>query len=330
MATPHDDDALDLRNEVRDASTALCPRCGVKRIGAFRSCLSCGYDYEAPKAPVFGPPPADGEVPPLIKPETSTTAPHASSTAGVWPAQVRAAAPVPTPPLTQAPVLAAEVTRLAAPAAMPPAEPTPDPSDSPAKVEAAPSEPLAASPPGSSTIARQGQRTRRADRTLGSRERRLAVAALAVVPLAAVAIVALANGFGRAGAVLQASLAPTAAAVPLPSINQACAQQVGPFVSSLTSLDAAVGPDLTFKDYAQMIAATLAARGQIKIAQLDPPCIAVFAAAQAVLGDHAEAYNAWNDCNTISSCTKTSIESSLEAHWATARATLSAVKASMP
>ena len=184
--------------------------------------------------------------------------------------------------------------------------------------------------PHTSSVAKQVQSARRALRTLGHREQRLAAGALAVVLIAAVGIVALANGFGKLSAEAQPSFAATVTAVPLPSINEACIKQVGPFVGSLEGLDAAVGPNLAFEEYAQMVTASQAARSPVKISQLDPQCIAVFAAAQAVLGEYAEAYNTWNDCNTTTGCTRPSIESSIEGRWGNARATLSSVKASMP
>jgi hypothetical protein len=123
---------------------------------------------------------------------------------------------------------------------------------------------------------------------------------------------------------------PTPSAIPLQAVSEACAKHVGPFVTSLGVLDAAVGPDVTFHDYSQTFAAAQAARGQVNLSDLDPPCIAVFAAAQRVLGDYIEAYNIWNDCTTTTGCTRDKIESSLEAHWSSAKSTLARVKASMP
>jgi hypothetical protein len=171
---------------------------------------------------------------------------------------------------------------------------------------------------------------RRALLTVGSRERRLAAGISAVLLVAAVAIVALANGLGKPGPASQASLAPAFTGVPLQAINEACVKQVGPFVSSLESLDAGVGPNLTFNEYGQMLAASQAARGKVNISDLDAACVSVFAAAQAVLGEQVEAYNSWNDCSATTSCTRQSIESSLEDHWANAKRALSRVKASMP
>lgn len=152
----------------------------------------------------------------------------------------------------------------------------------------------------------------------------------------AVAIVAFANGLGqpsltpRASRPSQGSQAPIFTAIPPQAINGACVKQVGPFVSSLKSLDSGVGASVTFQDYSEMFKISEAARDQVHISELDPPCIAVFAAAQTVLGEHTEALNSWNDCTTTTGCTKESIESSLEAHWARAKATLSSVEASLP
>lgn len=157
--------------------------------------------------------------------------------------------------------------------------------------------------------------------------------------VAAVAIVAIGLGKPKAAAetnpssqtspATQPSGGATFTAIPLQAVSEACVKQVGPFVSSLESLESGVGPNVTFHDYSQGFAASQAARGQVNISELDPPCIAVFAAAQRVLGEYIEAYNTWNDCNTTTGCTRGSIESSLEGHWANAKATLATVKASM-
>jgi hypothetical protein len=155
-----------------------------------------------------------------------------------------------------------------------------------------------------------------------------------VLLTAAVAIVA--SGLGKPSSVASGSpsarlsSAPIFTPIPLQAISETCVKQVGPFVSSLQDLDGGVGPNVTFHDYSQLFAASQAARSQVNISELDPPCIAVFAAAQVVLGQHAEAYNIWNDCNTTTGCTRQSIQSSLDDHWASAKATLTNVKASMP
>ena len=152
--------------------------------------------------------------------------------------------------------------------------------------------------------------------------------------VAAVAIVA--SGLGKPTSVASGSpsarlsSAPIFTPIPLQAISEFCVKQVGPFVSSLEDLDSGAGPNVTFHDYSQLFAASQAARSQVNIAELDPPCIAIFAAAQSVLGQHAEAYNTWNDCNTTTGCTRESIESSLEDRWAKAKATLSNIKASTP
>jgi hypothetical protein len=164
---------------------------------------------------------------------------------------------------------------------------------------------------------------------MGPRGKRLAVGASAIL-VAAVAIIVLAKGMTGTSPSLQTSQGPTFTAVPLQAINVACVEQVGPLVSSLESLDAAVGPNLSFDDYLKMLATSQAARRQIKIAGLDPPCIAAFASAQAALGEYAEAANVWSDCNTTTGCARQSIESSLEDHWARAKTILASVKASMP
>lgn len=336
MTAPHDDLA-DSREYTRGSGAAVCPRCGVRRVGAFRSCLSCGYEYEPPKNPQFGPPPAEDRAAPLVGPETHAAAePTSVSTAGVRPAPVPAAASIPAPP--PAPHLSTPTptpTPLPAAEAAPPIAPLPATAStrsaaSPAHVPAVTRPSRAWSSPHTSSVAKQVQSTRRGLRTLGPREQRLAAGAFAVVLIAAVGIVALTNGFGKLSAEAQPSFAATVTAVPLPSINEACIKQVGPFVGSLEGLDAAVGPNLAFEEYAQMVTASQAARSPVKISQLDPQCIAVFAAAQAVLGEYAEAYNTWNDCNTTTGCTKPSIESSIEGRWGNARATLSSIKASMP
>ena len=126
------------------------------------------------------------------------------------------------------------------------------------------------------------------------------------------------------------SPAPTFTAIPPQAINEACFGQISPFVKSLESLDSGVGANVTFEDYSKLFAASRAARGSVDISKLDPPCIAVFAAAQSVLGEHAEAYNTWNDCNTTTGCTRQSIETSLQDRWANAKATLASVQSSMP
>ena len=156
----------------------------------------------------------------------------------------------------------------------------------------------------------------------------------ALLVLAAVAIVAIAFGkpspATQAGASTPASHNPTFTPIPQQAINAACVEQVSPFVKSLESLASGVGANVTFEDYSKLFAASQAARGSVDISKLDPPCIAVFAAAQAALGEHAEAYNTWNDCNTTTGCTRQSIQSSLDDHWASAKATLTNVKASLP
>jgi hypothetical protein len=155
-----------------------------------------------------------------------------------------------------------------------------------------------------------------------------------VLLVAAVAIVASGVGLKKA-TTLESTLPPpsrdpTPSAIPLQAVSEKCVKQLGPFVTSLGVLDAAIGPDVTFHDYSQTFAASQAARGQVNLSDLDPPCIAVFAAAQRVLGDYIEAYNIWNDCTTTTGCTRPSIESSLEARWASAKSMLARVTASMP
>jgi hypothetical protein len=156
----------------------------------------------------------------------------------------------------------------------------------------------------------------------------------AVLLVAAVAIVASGVGQKKPTTVVNASPAPShdpsPSAIPLQAVSEKCVKQIGPFVTSLGVLDAAVGPDVTFHDYSQSFAAAQSARGQVNLSELEPPCIAVFAAAQRVLGDYIEAYNIWNDCTTTTGCTRPSIESSLEARWASAESTLGRVKASIP
>jgi hypothetical protein len=151
-----------------------------------------------------------------------------------------------------------------------------------------------------------------------------------VVLVAAVAFIVLAKAIAGPSPAPRSSQGPTFTAIPLQAINEACVGQVGPLVSSLESLDAAVGPNFSFDDYSKMLATSEAARRQIKIASLDPPCIAAFASAQAALGEYAEAANVWSDCNTTTGCARQSIESSLEDHWARAKTTLASIKASMP
>jgi hypothetical protein len=156
----------------------------------------------------------------------------------------------------------------------------------------------------------------------------------ALLVLAAVAVVAI--GFGRpnpgthAGASRPPSGTPTFTVIPLQAVNAACIEQIGPLVKSLEGLASGVGTDVTFQDYSRLFAASQTARGSVDISKLDPPCIAVFAAAQAVLGEHAEAYNSWSDCNATTGCTRQSIETSLQDHWAKAMARLAAVQSSMP
>jgi hypothetical protein len=168
------------------------------------------------------------------------------------------------------------------------------------------------------------------DLAFGHREKRLAAAASAVLLVVAVALVALARGMSSPYPLAQSSHAPMFTAIAPQAINAACVEQVGPFVSSLESLDSGIGPNLAFNDYEQMVSTAQSARGQVNISKLDPPCVAVFAGAQAALGEHLEAFNNWNSCNATTGCTRQSIESSLEDHWANARAAISNVKASMP
>lgn len=295
MTVPRDDDLAHGAAASQASGAEFCPRCGVKRVGAFRSCLSCHYDYEAPKEPLFVPPPgARSEVAPAPPP----------------------AAVVPPPP--PAPVQAAQVvlptraTVASAPASTAPAE---------------------ASTAQSGSVAPATETARPVARMIGRRRTRLAAGVGAVLLVAAVAIVA--SGVGQKKATTAGSTSPapshdpTPSAIPLQAVSEKCVKQVGPFVASLGVLDAAVGPDVTFHDYSQAFAASQAARGQVNLSDLDPPCIAVFAAAQRVLGDYIEAYNIWNDCTTTTGCTRPSIESSLEARWGSAKSLLARVTASM-
>ena len=296
MSVPRDDDLADDAAASQAGRAEFCPRCGVKRVGAFRSCLSCHYDYEAPKKPLFVPPP------------------EARSDL----AQARPPAPV-MPPAPPARLQAAEVvlptraTVASAPATTAPAEPS--------AAQAA-------------SVAPATQTARTGARTTGRRRTRLAAGVGAVLLVVAVAIVASGVGQKRAttleSSVPPPSHDPIASAIPLQAVSEKCVKQLGPFVTSLGVLDAAIGPDVTFHDYSQTFAASQAARGQVNLSDLDPPCIAVFAAAQRVLGDYIKAYNIWNDCTTTTGCTRSSIESSLEARWASAKSMLARVTASIP
>jgi len=263
MTAPRDDDVPDPGDENRPAGAELCPRCGVKRVGAFRSCLSCGFDYEAPKDPIFVPPPENHSAPPPR------------------PASFVALPPAPAPSVTRP----ARITRRAVPA-------------------------------------------------IGSRRTRLAAVVSAVLLIAVAAIVTIGLGrprpAGEASTSTPPSHAATFTAIPRQAITEACVEQISPFVKSLESLDSGVGANVSFQDYSKLFAASQAVRGSVDISKLDRPCIAIFAAGQAVLGAHAQAYNTWNDCNTTTGCTRQSIEGSLKESWANAKATLASVQASMP
>ena len=356
MTEPLDDHDPGAGDEGRPIGTELCPRCGARRVGAFRSCLSCGFDYEAPKDRLFVPPPDGQSAPPpppapslaqapspgsAAEPPTSppATAPPIRSVV-VPPAPAVPAAEPLAPPLAAAPSApspaaageylpaAGEPTVVAAPpaAATPASQPVPEPAK-----WASPGD---EGPRPTPSVTRPTPTMRSTTPAIGSRRTRLAAGVAALLVLAAVAVVAI--GFGRPSPVTQAGTSPppshtsTFTTIRLQAIDAACVEEIGPFVKSLESLASGVGTDVTFRDYSRLFAAAQAARGGVDISKLDPPCIAVFAAAQAALGEHAEAYNSWNDCNTTTGCTRQSIETSLQDHWAKAMATLAAVQSSMP
>jgi hypothetical protein len=375
MTAPYDDHLADSGDEARATGAEFCPRCGAKRVGAFRSCLSCSFDFEGPKDALFGPPP-DDHFPPADQPRqppTPAPAPMASVASAPLTAPPRppatapetapgpttnsASAPAPwatlttpaapwAPPMTGAAPTAPTVVRVptsttitATPAGKPTATPAvaPTATASPAPVPMAiPASRSTSAPTSIPAPTRPSPATARVDLARGHRGKRLAAAAAGVLLVVAVALVALGSGFGKANPAAQASRvvqpshSATFSLIPLQAVNEACVKQLGPFVSSLERLDAGVGPTLVFKDFELLVTTAQSARGEVNISKLDPPCIAVFAGAQAVLGEHLEAYNSWNSCNATTGCTRQSIESSLEGHWANARAALSSVKASMP
>jgi hypothetical protein len=351
MTSPHDDHLTDSGDQGRATGAEFCPRCGAKRVGAFRSCLSCSFDFEAPKDALFGPPPEDrfqpaveARQPPTPGPaplapvaRTPLTAPPVTPTAAPeaapGPTATSASAPAPRAPPTTAPAPWAPPTTGAAPTVptvVHVSTSTPTPTATPLPTS------RAESPPRTSAATRLPLATRQLDRSFGHRDKRLVAAAAAVLLVVAVALVALASGLGKANPAAQASPAgqpghsATFSLIPLQAVDEACVKQLGPFVSSLERLDAGVGPNVVFKDFELMVTTAQSARGQVNISKLNPPCIAVFAGAQAVLGEHLEAYNSWNSCNATTGCTRQSIESSLEGHWANAKAALSSVNASMP
>ncbi len=94
-----------------------CPSCGRERAGAFRYCLSCGYDYDAGVGP---PAPSDPTATPTDQSEASSGAPE--------------------PPAQEPPAAVAMVI----PSAVPPPEPVAAPPPEP--IAAPPPEPIAAPP----------------------------------------------------------------------------------------------------------------------------------------------------------------------------------------
>ena len=352
MTAPHDNHLADSADQARATGAEFCPRCGAKRVGAFRSCLSCSFDFEAPKDALFGPPPDERFAPAVQPRQSAAPAPGPATHAPVAPNPLTAAPPTPTEPPEAAPRPTVIPAAAPAPWATAPTTPTtptvvhvpssatitatpavtPTATARPAPVPASRAEiPLRTPAP-----ARPSPAARRLDVAFGHREKRLTAAAAAVLLVVAVALVALGGGLGKANPAAQASPAgqpshsATFSLIPLQAVDAACVKQLGAFVSSLERLDAGVGPNVVFKDFKLMVTSAQSARGKVNISKLNPPCIAVFAGAQAVLGEHLEAYNSWDSCNATTGCTRQSIESSLEGHWANAKAALSSVKASMP
>jgi micrococcal nuclease len=99
---------------------ALCPRCGRRRVGAFRYCLDCGFDHEAADA---------GQVPEAVAPPRIVEPPH-STAARPWLAPPSEdeiprmpAGREPAPP-TDAPVAVEPAPPADAPVAVEPAAPT--------------------------------------------------------------------------------------------------------------------------------------------------------------------------------------------------------------
>lgn len=68
---------------------SFCPRCGTARIGGFRFCRSCAFDYDAAPAPEPGAAGAAGEPAPATEPTPATPAPAAPA----FPTLVSAPAP---------------------------------------------------------------------------------------------------------------------------------------------------------------------------------------------------------------------------------------------
>jgi hypothetical protein len=106
MTAPRSDQPGNPGDEGRPTGTETCPRCGAKRLGAFRSCVSCGFDFEAPKAPVYGPPPEDQSPPPVQPRLPPTPAPAATPPAAPTAASAVTPAPTAAPAATATPTLA--------------------------------------------------------------------------------------------------------------------------------------------------------------------------------------------------------------------------------
>jgi hypothetical protein len=156
------------------------------------------------------------------------------------------------------------------------------------------------------------------------------VGASAVLLIVVLAIVLLAKGIASPNPSPQATQGPTFTAIPPEAVSSACATQLGPLVAALESLDSSANLDTAFSDYSQKLSAVKAARGKVNVTQFDATCVAIYAAAQTVISDHMAAFSTWDYCDHATSCTKSSIASTLQKYWTSAMKGFAEVKASMP
>lgn len=128
-----------------------------------------------------------------------------------------------------------------------------------------------------------------------------------------------------------AELPPGVTPAPPDTVSGDCAAALEDLTDALFELDSRLSVGMTFAAYSDKVADTRVAYDKIKFTNLDRDCIlGAGKPAEDAMNEYIKAYTAWNDCFNQSTCNNESIKPTLQGHWATATATLKAIKNRLP
>ena len=103
-------------------------------------------------------------------------------------------------------------------------------------------------------------------------------------------------------------------------VDEACAEQLGPFVDSLTELHSRLRVGMSFQTYTELVDGIKAEYNRVPITKQSFECTSrVGVPAEDALAHYVAALDVWKECLADVTCSAASVDPAVQAHWREAK-----------